>query len=217
MKEATPTILNLPSSEISVGTNIGLLGGSFNPAHEGHLEISLLALEKLRLDYIWWMVSPQNPLKPKKGMASLSERLSTARRTADDPRISVTDVETELGTLYTVDTLLALRNHFSETRFVWLMGADNLLEMHRWQKWSKIFYTVPVAVFARPNYSLPAEKAEATKHFAKFRMPVLKAHHLAGKRPPAWVFFKRPSNPISATKIRSYDKDNQAKKIFKRS
>ena len=112
MKKATPTILNSPSGEISIGMHIGLLGGSFNPAHEGHVEISLLALERLGLDCIWWMVSPQNPLKPKKGMASLSERLSTARRTADDPRISVTDVETELGTLYTVDTLLALRNHF---------------------------------------------------------------------------------------------------------
>ena len=136
MKKSTPTILNLPSSEICVGTNIGLLGGSFNPAHEGHLEISLLALEKLRLDYIWWMVSPQNPLKPKKGMASLPERLSTARSTANDPRLSVTDIETELGTFYTTDTLSALCDHFSETRFVWLMGADNLLQMQHWKKWS---------------------------------------------------------------------------------
>ena len=208
VKKANPTVLSSPTSEISVGTNIGLLGGSFNPAHEGHLEISLLALEKLSLDCIWWMVSPQNPLKPKKGMASISERLSTARSTADDPRISVTDIETELGTLYTADTLLALRDHFSETRFVWLMGADNLLQMHHWQKWSKIFYTVPVAVFARPNYSLPAEKAEATKRFAGYRMPILQAHHLAGKQPPAWVFFKQPLNPISATEIRSYNEND---------
>ena len=156
MKVVKPTNLSSLLSEVSDGSHIGLLGGSFNPAHEGHLEISLLALEKLSLDCIWWMVSPQNPLKPKKGMASISERLSTARSAADDPRISVTDIETELGTLYTADTLLALRDHFSETRFVWLMGADNLLQMHHWQKWSKIFYTVPVAVFARPNYSLPA-------------------------------------------------------------
>ena len=154
------------------------------------------------------MVSPQNPLKPKKGMASISERLSTARSTADDPRISITNIESELGTLYTADTLLALRDHFSETRFVWLMGADNLLQMHHWQKWSKIFYTVPVAVFARPNYSLPAEKAEATKRFAEYRMPILQAHHLAKKQPPAWVFFKQPLNPISATEIRSYDQND---------
>ena len=217
VKKATPTIMNSLSSEISVGTHIGLLGGSFNPAHEGHVEISLLALERLCLDCIWWMVSPQNPLKPKKGMASLSERLSTAQNTADDPRISVTDIEIELGTLYTADTLLALRNHFSEIRFVWLMGADNLLEMHRWKKWSKIFYTVPVAVFARPNYSLPAEKAEATKRFAGYRMPILNAHLLAEKQPPAWVFFKQPLNPMSATKIRSYDENNKATKMSKRS
>ena len=215
MNKATPNILNSPSSEISVGAHIGLLGGSFNPAHEGHLEISLLALEKLSLDCIWWMVSPQNPLKPKKGMASLSERLSNARNTANDPRISVTDIETELGTIYTADTLLALCDHFSETHFVWLMGADNLLQMHHWQKWSKIFYTVPVAVFGRPNYSLPAEKAKATKCFARYRMSTLQAHQLAKKQPPAWVFFKQPLNPISATEIRSYVKVDQTKKLFK--
>ena len=217
VKKSTPTILNLPSSEISVGTNIGLLGGSFNPAHEGHLEISLLALEKLRLDYIWWMVSPQNPLKPKKGMASLSERLSTARRTADDPRISVTDIETELGTLYTADTLLALCDHFSETRFVWLMGADNLVQMHHWQQWCKIFYTVPVAVFARPNYSSHAEDAEASKQFAPHRIPADEAQNLALRRPPAWVYFDQPLNPASATEIRNYEKKNSTNKTFKRS
>ncbi len=208
MKKVNPTVFTSPSGEVSVRTHIGLLGGSFNPAHEGHFDISMLALEKLGLDSIWWMVSPQNPLKPKKGMASLSERLSTARSTADDPRISVTDIETELGTLYTADTLLALRDRFSEVRFVWLMGADNLLQMHRWQQWSKIFYTVPVAVFARPNYSLPAEKAEATRRFAGYRMPIIQALHLAGKQPPAWVFFKQPLNPISATEIRSYNKND---------
>ena len=208
MKVAKPTNLTSLLSEVSDGAHIGLLGGSFNPAHEGHLDISLLALEKLGLDSVWWLVTPQNPLKPKKGMALLSDRLSNAQNRADDPRISVTDIETELGTLFTADTLTALRNRFSETYFVWLMGADNLLQMHHWRQWSQIFYTVPVAVFARPNYSHRAENAEATKRFAKYRIPVFKAPHLAEEQPPAWVFFKQPLNPISATEIRSYNEND---------
>ena len=188
------------------GTRIGLLGGSFNPAHDGHIEISLSALEKLGLASVWWLVSPQNPLKLTQGMAPLSERLINAQQTAKELRIVVTDIETELGTRYTADTLMALQRRFPRARFVWLMGADNLLQMHRWRQWSRIFHTVPVAVFARPTYSLRAEKAKAAQRFAGYRLPIFRALRLAEKRPPAWVFFKRPLNPLSATEIRRQER-----------
>ncbi len=192
------------NNEISDPKNarIGLLGGSFNPAHDGHLEISELAMCKLRLDGVWWMVSPQNPLKPAQGMAPLERRIAEAARTADDPRITVTGIETELGTQYTADTLAALRERFPNARFIWLMGADNLVQMHRWRQWSRIFHTVPVAVFARPTYSLRAEQAKAARRFARYRVPAYKASRLADKRSPAWVLFKRPLNPLSATQLR---------------
>ena len=195
------------TSQETDGKHIGLLGGSFNPAHGGHIDLSLLAIEKLFLNTVWWLVSPQNPLKSKKDMATLSKRLLTARIVAGHPRIHVTDIETKLCTLYTVDTLLALRDHFPKANFIWLMGADNLMDMHRWQRWAQIFHTVPIAVFARPNYSLPAEDAEASRQFAPYRIPASEAHNLAVRRPPAWVFFDQPLNPISATEIRNYDKN----------
>lgn len=185
------------------GARIGLLGGSFNPAHDGHLEISQLALHKLKLDAVWWLVSPQNPLKSADGMAALTDRVKQAgQMAAPEPRIMVTDIEKDLDTRYTADTLAALKMRFSEARFVWLMGADNLLQMHRWRQWSKIFHTVPVAVFARPSYSLRAEGAKAARRFARYRMPAFRAGRLADKGPPAWAFLKHPHNPQSATAIR---------------
>src|SRR6185437_14156158 len=129
---------------------IGLLGGSFNPAHEGHLAMSLYALKRLGLRQVWWLVSPQNPLKPSKGMAPFAQRLEQARQLTHDPRIVVTDIEAQLGTRYTVDTLRELRRHFPHTHFVWLMGADNMEQMPRWRRWPQIFMQVPVAIFRRP-------------------------------------------------------------------
>jgi nicotinate-nucleotide adenylyltransferase len=184
------------------GERIGLLGGSFNPAHDGHVELSELALEKLGLDSVWWLVSPQNPLKPAAGMAPLAERMMSARRAAQGRSIVVTDIETKLGTRYTADTLAALVERFPDARFVWLMGADNLLQVHRWRDWSRIFHTVPVAVFARPTYSLRAEQARAARRFARYRLPSFRGRRLADQRPPAWVLFKRPHNPQSATRLR---------------
>ena len=201
-------IPTVPKGGVPAGTRIGLLGGSFNPAHDGHIEISLSALEKLGLASVWWLVSPQNPLKLTEGMAPLSERLTNAQQTAKESRIVVTDIETELGTRYTADTLIALQRRFPRARFVWLMGADNLLQMHRWRQWSRIFHTVPVAVFARPTYSLRAEKAKAAQRFAGYRLPIFRALRLAEKRPPAWVFFKRPLNPLSATEIRRQERSH---------
>jgi nicotinate-nucleotide adenylyltransferase len=183
---------------------IGLLGGSFNPAHAGHLHISRLALQRLGLHYVWWLVSPQNPLKPEHGMAPLAERLRGAVLTARrHPRIRVSAIEARLGTRYTVDTLAALRRHFPATRFVWLMGADNLAQMPRWHRWSRIFHLAAIAVFARGSYVMNALAGPAAKRFRHFRVSPRAAHRLASKPRPAWAFLPTPLSPVSATAIRA--------------
>lgn len=192
-----------PLSDAARGRRVGLLGGSFNPAHGGHLEISTLALERLRLDEVWWLVSPQNPLKDTAGMAPLERRLAEARAVARNPRILITDLERELGTRFTLDSLKALKARYPDHRFVWLMGADNLLEIPRWKGWRNIFRNVPIAVFARPTYSLRALSGRAARRFANARISESRAGQLADKRPPAWVFLNSPRNPASATRFRA--------------
>jgi nicotinate-nucleotide adenylyltransferase len=183
---------------------IGLLGGSFNPAHGGHLHISRIALQRLDLDEVWWLVSPQNPLKPSAGMAPFAQRLAGARQlAAQDKRIRVTDIEARLGSRYTVDTLKRLRRRFPRLDFIWLMGADNLLQISRWCGWIEIFRTVPIAVIARPSYSLRALAGIAAIRFARRRVPEQSARHLAAMRPPAWVFFHTRLDIRSATQIRA--------------
>lgn len=182
---------------------VGLLGGSFNPAHGGHLHISREALKRLALDEVWWLVSPQNPLKPRAGMAPLAERLETARAVARDRRIKVTDIERRLGTVYTADTLAALTRRFPRLRFVWLMGADNLLQISRWERWENIFRLVPIAVFARPSYSLRSLSGPAARRYARWRLRLRDARRLAETDPPAWVFLPVRLDPRSATDIRS--------------
>jgi len=166
------------------------------------VEISMLAIERLKLDAVWWLVTPQNPLKPVDEMAALGQRLDEARRIASDTGILVTDIERTLHTQYTADSLEALKQLLPKLYFVWLMGADNLVEMHKWRKWESIFSTVPVAVFARPTYSIRAESARASRRFARFKIKSYRSASLAKMRAPAWVFFKRPLNPLSASKIR---------------
>ena len=185
------------------GAKIGLLGGSFNPAHEGHLEISQGALARLGLDEVWWLVSPQNPLKPSAGMAPLEARLAGARRLAKHPRIRPTDIERVLGTHYTADTLRALRTRFSRTSFLWLMGGDNLVQLTYWKDWESIFKLVVVAVFDRPTYALRARGGKAARRFADHRLGESKAKALACSSPPAWVFLHQRLNPASATSIRA--------------
>lgn len=185
------------------GSCVGLLGGSFNPAHNGHLDISREALRRLDLDCVWWLVSPQNPLKSTVGMAPLDQRLATARAAAEDPRILPTGLETALGTAYTADTLLALTRLLPKVRFVWLMGADNLIQVHNWQNWQQIFHTVAVAVFDRPSYSFKALSGRAALSFARYRLNEASARRLAEERPPAWVFIRCRLNPQSATDIRA--------------
>jgi len=187
------------------GQRIGLFGGSFNPAHGGHLHISALALKLLDLDQIWWLVSPQNPLKPVDGMAPFPVRLEGARQVAEtDPRILVTDLESRLASSrYTADSLKALRRRFPRLRFVWLMGGDNLVQIPKWQRWPEIFRTVPIAVFDRPSYSLKALSGPAAKRFARYRVPASDERRLAEMEPPAWVFFHTRLDDRSATRIRS--------------
>jgi nicotinate-nucleotide adenylyltransferase len=181
---------------------IGLLGGSFNPAHRGHRHISLLALKLLALDEIWWLVSPQNPLKPALGMAPFAARLAAARCVANHPRIKITDLEARLGSRFTAHTLAALRRRFPQTRFVWMMGADNLRQIPHWESWPQIFALAPIAVFARPAYSLAALGGLAAHRFAHARIGSSRARQLAGMTPPAWVFFATQLDPLSATAIR---------------
>ena len=183
---------------------IGLLGGSFNPAHGGHLHISREALKRLELDEVWWLVSPQNPLKPAAGMAPFRERLRGAAATAaTDRRLRVKDIEAALGTTYTADTLRRLRRRFPRTRFVWLMGGDNLVQFPHWQRWQDIFRSVPIAVFDRPGTSRRALAGAAVHHFAKARVAPAAARQLASLPPPAWAFFHTKLDPRSATRIRA--------------
>lgn len=183
---------------------IGLLGGSFNPAHRAHRRISLEAVRALGLDEVWWLVSPQNPLKPVAGMAPFADRLEQATAVAAaDRRIRVSDIEARLGTAYTADTLKQLRHRLPRARFVWLMGGDNLAQFPYWQRWQQIFRTVPVAVFARPPSSVRALAGAAAQRFAGARVPQNSARGLPLMSPPAWVFFHTRLDPRSATSIRA--------------
>ena len=183
---------------------VGLLGGSFNPAHVGHRHIAELALKRLGLDEVWFLVSPGNPLKRADGMAALEERLKSAEAIADHPRLRATAIESALGTRFTADTLAALVRRFPRTDFVWLMGADNLIQLPRWERWTSIFHSVPIAIFARPSYSTNALAGKAAHRFSTARRRSLrKAARLASRKPPAWVFMHTRLHPESATSIRA--------------
>lgn len=182
---------------------IGLLGGSFNPAHDGHRHVSLEALKRLGLDEIWWLVAPQNPLKPVAGMAPFAARLAAAKAFARHPRIYVLGLEDELRTRYTADTIAALQRLYPRQSFVWLMGADNLAQIRHWNRWRSIFARVPIAVLARPTYCLRALAELAAKRFARARI-FPPARRLAATAPPAWVFLPVKLDPTSATAIRSH-------------
>ena len=181
---------------------IGLLGGSFNPAHGGHRDISLYALKQLKLDQIWWLVSPQNPLKPSRDMAPLKTRLHKADAVARHPKIVATDLETSLGTRYTIDTLRALRRRFPRTSFVWLMGADNLKQIPKWRKGLEIFEVVPVAVLRRPTYASGYRSGKAAQRFAHAWLPSRRGKSLARLQPPAWMVLNNKYNWLSAPDIR---------------
>lgn len=182
---------------------IGLLGGSFNPAHAGHRHISLAALRRLGLDEVWWLVSPQNPLKAAGDMAPLARRMDQARRLASHPRIRVTDIERLLGTRYTVDTVAALRRLFPATQFVWLMGADNLAQMARWKRWPDLCRMLPFAVLDRPGNASRALAGAVAHRYRGRRLGERALRRLADARPPAWSFVHVRLSPLSATALRA--------------
>lgn len=185
------------------GPRIGLLGGSFNPPHQGHRHISLMALRVLRLDCVWWLVTPQNPLKSASDNAPFEKRLAQAQTVADHPRILVTDIEARLGTRFTVDTLKRLKKRHPGTRFVWLMGADNLAGFNRWRAWKTIARTMPIAVMDRPGEAREALTSLAAQRFAYFRVDDTDAPLLADLKPPHWTFITGRLNPSSSTEIRA--------------
>lgn len=185
---------------------VGLLGGSFNPAHDGHRHISLLALRRLRLDQVWWLVSPQNPLKATAGMAPFSKRIDGARQVAAHPAIHVSSLEEDLGTQYTADTIDAIQGRYPGVNFVWLMGSDNLIQLPLWRRWTDIMESVPVAVFARPGSVSQAANGQAAQRYARARLPDHAGALLPSLGPPAWVFLHDRQHPESATRLRRLKK-----------
>lgn len=184
------------------GMRIGLLGGSFDPAHDGHVHITESALRRFRLDRIWWLVSPGNPLKAK-GPAPLAQRLARARDLMWNPRVEITDIETRLGTRMTADTIAALQEIYPGVRFVWLMGSDNLVQFDRWDRWDEIVARVPVGVLARPGTRLAARQSRAAQIMRPWRLPEAQAPTLADRAPPAWVLINLPMTSLSSTAIRA--------------
>jgi len=180
----------------------GLLGGSFNPAHGGHRRISLFAAEALGLDDVWWLVSPGNPLKPAKGMAPLGARLASARAQARRAPIRVTALERELGTRYTIDTLRTMVRRWPKRRFVWLMGADNLAQFHRWKHWREIARTMPIAVIARPGYDAAAVASPAMAWFRRYTVSAARFRNRARWSTPSLVLLRFDPDPRSATALR---------------
>jgi len=187
------------------GMRIGLLGGSFNPPHAAHRAISLFALKRLRLDRVWWLLSPGNPLKDHDGLPALAERAGAAREVAEDPRIDISCLEAVIGTRYTVDTITHLRRRVSGVRLVWIMGADNLAQFHRWQDWRRIAAAVPMAVIDRPPQSFRALAAPAAQALARYRLPENQAARLPDQRAPAWVFLTGLKLNLSSTVLRNPD------------
>jgi nicotinate-nucleotide adenylyltransferase len=182
---------------------IGLFGGSFDPAHAGHLQVSLVALRVLRLDRVWWLVSPHNPLKPNAPSQDLFRRIADAEAAAaSDPRIRVTGVEAALGTTYTAETLRRLLPRLPGVHPVWMMGADNLAGFHHWRDWDRIAAAIPIAVFNRPGEALRALSSPAARALARFRLDAADAADLAATPPPAWVFLPSPHIAVSSTAIR---------------
>jgi nicotinate-nucleotide adenylyltransferase len=191
-------MLRLPP--VGSGQRIGLFGGSFNPAHRGHYMVALYAMKQLKLDWVWWLVSPQNPLKDPSIIDEYSKRLAYTRRIARHPRFIVTDIEQQMRTRYTEETLRRLKAISGNTEFVWIMGADSLASLHRWHNWLAIADMVPMAVLARPGYSIKALRGVAVTRFASYR--ISPPAGVVGARTPAWTFITMPLRKESSTAIR---------------
>lgn len=186
----------------NAGQTIGLLGGSFDPAHEGHMHITRAALRQFGLDGVWWLVSPGNPLKAN-GPAPMDQRLAQAHQIMEHPRVQITDIETRLGTRYTVETIAGLQARYPGVRFVWLMGADNLAQFHRWQDWRWIMETLPVGVIARPGDRISARLSRAATIYRSAMLPARASQRLAHGAVPRWCFINLPMSDTSSTQIRA--------------
>ncbi len=191
------------------GMRIGLLGGSFNPPHAAHRLITLTALKRLRLDQVWWMVTPGNPLKEHSGLLPLARRIRLCRQVSSHPRIEVTAFEAGIGIAYTEQSLGFLRRRFPATRFVWLMGADNLASFHRWKEWEAIFRLMPIAVDDRPEWRYRALSSPAASSFNRFRIPEKDAAALPSLAPPAWCYLSGPLSKLSSTALRALQPGNR--------
>ncbi|MDU9004965.1 nicotinate-nucleotide adenylyltransferase [Sedimentitalea todarodis] len=184
------------------GQSIGLFGGSFDPPHAGHVHVTREALKRFGLDRVWWLVSPGNVLKTR-GPAPMKRRLQAAREIMDHPRVTVTGIEERLGTRATADTLARLRALYPGVRFVWLMGADNLAQFHRWKDWQDIMQTVPLGVLARPGDRISARMSPAARIYRQYRISGLASQSLIHARAPAWCFVNVPMVDLSSTAIRA--------------
>jgi nicotinate-nucleotide adenylyltransferase len=185
------------------GMRIGLFGGTFDPPHAAHRAACLLAMRRLKLDRVWWLVTPGNPLKDTHGLTPLAERMAAARALAHHPRIDVTDLEADLGTAYTYETIRYLVQRCPGVNFVWIMGADNLRHFHRWQRWRDIARLVPIAVVDRLGPSLYSAAGVAGNTLAWARIPETAAGSLAGRKPPAWLYLHGLKSPLSSTALRA--------------
>ncbi len=187
----------------AAGQRIGLYGGSFNPPHAGHRHVSLLALRRLGLDRIWWLVTPGNPLKDAAGLTSQERRMREAAEIAAHPRIWITGVECQIGSRYTADVIRHLKRRAPSLRFVWIMGSDNLAQLHLWRRWTEIPAALPIAVVNRPGTLEAALSAPAARALAAHRLDEADAARLAVQPPPAWTFLIGPRSPVSSTELRA--------------
>lgn len=194
---------HLVMPHVERGMVVGLFGGSFNPPHQGHVLVAEIALRRLGLDQLWWLVTPGNPLKNRRELAPLSERLASCETMASDPRIKVTAFEKTLGTSYTARTLDFIRARSPHVHFIWIMGADNLAGFHRWQRWQKIATTFPIAVIDRPGSTLAYLSSKMARTFDYARIDEEDAGILWQKRAPAWTFIHGPRSTLSSSAIRA--------------
>lgn len=199
--------LRVQTPAITPGMRIGLMGGSFNPPHEGHLRAAETAIRRMELDQLWWIVTPGNPLKSHDGLPGLAERMAACRRLARDPRMRITGFEAALGSPYTAVTLAFLQKRYPGVRFVWVMGADNLAGFHRWQSWREIARSMPMAIVDRPRWRLPALSSPAAQTLAQWRWPERYASGLPDAVAPAWAFLTARLSEQSSTALRRQNSD----------